>query len=87
MLSKIKLYAGIVGAALIGFLFALFKIEKSKKEAAETKAEAYKDNAVENAKVINQIKRKEEVRNEISMLTDSDIRDRLLKSARDRDRV
>ncbi len=42
MLSKIKLYAGIIGAAVIGALLALFKIEKSKKEAAETKAEAYK---------------------------------------------
>jgi len=45
MLSKIKMYAAAIGAALLAVFYALFRIEKSKRKRAEFKSKVHESNA------------------------------------------
>lgn len=84
MISQIKIYIGIAVTAIVGILFALFRIERAKKETAETVADTYKDAAVENAKVIEEIKQSEKIKIDTAKLTNDDVFIELRKYNRNR---
>ena len=58
MWANIKLYAGIAIAAIIGVLYAAFRVQKAEKESAVEQKDKYKSAAESSEKVI-------EVKNDI----------------------
>jgi GH18 family chitinase len=84
MISQVKIYVGIAVTAIVGILFALLRIERVKKEAAETVADTYKDAAVENANVIEEIKQSEKIKMDTAKLTNDDVFSELRKYDRSR---
>ncbi len=87
MWNKFKIAIGVAVSVIVGVLFVMFKIEKSEKKSAEVKADKFEDAATENAKVIEQVKHEQKVKNDVSKLSNDDIRNGLLQSARDRNKV
>lgn len=84
MLSKIQLYLSIAAAAVIGILYAMFRIEKAEKKTAETKAQKLEEVVNENSKVIHVQHEIEKASGDVNAASDDDIDSLLSKYDRSR---
>ena len=92
MLSKIKLYAGIALASLIAFLSVMLKLKSSKIDNLETELESAEDDVRKviavneaNEQVSEVIENVNKAKEDSRADSISDVRARLLQSARDRE--
>lgn len=73
MMSNIKLYLSIAAAAVIGVLYAMFRVQKSEKEATETKLKQVESVANENKNTIEIQHSIEKVRNDVITASNDDL--------------